>query len=936
MKIFACITLLTLWFYQPASAQVIWTVPAFPNKFDDVTVYFDASQGNGALAGFVGDVYAHTGVITSESANGGDWKHVIGNWGVPDARVLMTRVDENIYSISLNIATFYGIPTQEEVLKMAFVFRNVNGSIVGRNADGSDIFTDVYPSNNGLYLTVRSPSESDAVILSNDSLLIDVIASDTVTLRIYDNGNLIFSATTDRALFFYHPVTLGEHLLLFEAIGDTTVTIEKKFFVLNPNPLKINPPAGVASGLNYFTDSTYVFQLVAPLKDFVFLLSPQNNYTPDEDFQMQLAEDNRTFWIEVPRAWFADGKNTYQYLVEGGIRIADPHSEVVLDPFHDAWVDVNVMATLPPYPTGMTTGIVTAFDEGYQPYAFVIPDFEKPAKPSLIIYELLLRDFLANHSFTSLLDTLDYFDRLGVNVIELMPVSEFEGNDSWGYNQSFHMAVDKYYGTRDQLKAFIDAAHQRGIAVVLDVVFNHVFSQSPLAQMYWDANNSRPSPENPYLNVIPKHPFNVGSDVNHESLVTKQWVKRTLSHWINEFKFDGFRFDLSKGMTQFNSGNDAGLMARYDAGRIAILKDYANHIWSVDSTSYVILEHFANNDEEIELSNYGMMLWGNMNYQFNQAAKGFQSDLEWIDYTVRGWNDPHVVGYMESHDEERLMVRLLNEGDSEGDYNTRELPTALERIAAASAIFYSVPGPKMIWQFGELGYDFSINRCTNGTISNNCRLDPKPIRWDYLQNPDREKLRRATAAMIHLRTEYPTFSTEDFEFADGNFYLKTVHLNHPEMDAVTLANFRVTPSEINPKFQQTGAWYEYFTGDSVIVTNTQEKLLFGPGDYRIYTSKRITPPEGFVTSNIYPEVHEVALFPSLVSKNSQVFGYLPSEIEVKSIWMADMSGIQHEIIYEYNMDGGFSFTIPKQLASGMYFVKVTTNENYFVGKVILQ
>src|SRR5690606_8958525 len=138
---------------------------------------------------------------------------------------------------------------------------------------------------------------------------------------------------------------------------------------------------------------------------------------------------------------------------------------------------------------------------------------------------------------------------------------------------------------------------------------------------------------------------------------------------------------------------------------------------------------------------------------------------------------------------------------------------ALQRIAAASAIFYSVPGPKMLWQFGEMGYDFSINRCTNGTISNDCRLSRKPIRWDYLMQDNRAHLFRVTAALMHLKTHYPTFSTEDFVFADGNFFLKTIHLRHPDMDAVTLVNFRVVDSEINPKFPYPGTWYEYFSGD---------------------------------------------------------------------------------------------------------------------------
>ena len=126
--------------------------------------------------------------------------------------------------------------------------------------------------------------------------------------------------------------------------------------------------------------------------------------------------------------------------------------------------------------------------------------------------------------------------------------------------------------------------------------------------------------------------------------------------------------------------------------------------------AYLILEHFADNSEEIVLSNYGFMLWGNLNYSFNQNTMGYASgsDVSWLSYKTRGWNSPHVVGYMESHDEERLMVKNLAYGNSNGGYNVKDLSTALDRQEAASVIFYGIPGPKMLWQFGELGYDKSI------------------------------------------------------------------------------------------------------------------------------------------------------------------------------------------------------------------------------------
>ncbi|NOZ04318.1 MAG: hypothetical protein GXO92_06915 [FCB group bacterium] len=101
-----------------------------------------------------------------------------------------------------------------------------------------------------------------------------------------------------------------------------------------------------------------------------------------------------------------------------------------------------------------------------------------------MIYELLVRDFIDRHDYQTLIDTLDYLEKLGINAIELMPINEFEGNSSWGYNPSFYFAPDKYYGTRQDLKLFIDECHRRGIAVIMDIVLNHTYGQSPLVSGY--------------------------------------------------------------------------------------------------------------------------------------------------------------------------------------------------------------------------------------------------------------------------------------------------------------------------------------------------------------------------------------------------------------------------------------------------------------------
>jgi len=186
-----------------------------------------------------------------------------------------------------------------------------------------------------------------------------------------------------------------------------------------------------------------------------------------------------------------------------------------------------------------------------------------------------------------------------------MPISEFEGNLSWGYNPNYYFAPDKYYGTKNALKHFIDECHSRGIAVIQDMVLNHSFGTSPMVMLYWDALNNRPAANNPWFNPIAKHDFNVGYDFNHESEATKYLVNRVVKYWINEYHVDGYRFDLSKGFTQTNTLGNTTAWGHYDQSRINIWQRISDSIWSVKPNAYVILEHFADNDEENRFIQHG-------------------------------------------------------------------------------------------------------------------------------------------------------------------------------------------------------------------------------------------------------------------------------------------------------------------------------------------
>jgi len=198
---------------------------------------------------------------------------------------------------------------------------------------------------------------------------------------------------------------------------------------------------------------------------------------------------------------------------------------------------------------------------------------------------------------------------------------------------------------------------------------------------------------------------------------------------------------------------------------------------------------------------------------------------------------------MESHDEERLMYENMKYGNVNGAYNTRELNTALERMEEAAAFFFTIPGPKMIWQFGELGYDFNINY--------NGRVGSKPIKWEYKNNPNRQHLLKTYQALIKLKTENPCFRTSDFDISAWGKQ-KQIHINDGSMNVTIFGNFDVADQNTYTGFQHTGKWYDYFTGNELDVTNTQMTIPLKPGKFHIYTNKKLPVPD--MSIHVAPDV----------------------------------------------------------------------------------
>ena len=604
--------------------------------------------------------------------------------------------------------------------------------------------------------------------------------------------------------------------------GDTAVTGGKEL------------PAGAVDGVTYINSGkSVIFNLYAPSKTSVSVVGDFNNWTASAKYAMNHTPDGKRWWIQVDNL-DANTEYAYQYLIDGSLKVADPYTEKVLDPDNDKYLTADTYPGLKAYPTGKTTGNVSVLQANQPAYSWKNATFARPEKKKLVIYELLVRDFIDKHNYQTLKDTLNYLANLGVNAIELMPINEFEGNLSWGYNPSFYFAPDKYYGTKNALKAFIDECHSRGIAVIQDMVLNHSFGQSPMVQMYFNTAAGKPAANNPWYNVDPTHPYNVGYQFNHESAATKYSVKNVIKFWMQEYKIDGFRFDLSKGFTQVNYGtSDAavGPWGQYDASRVAIWKEYNNYIKSIDNNNfYVILEHFAANQEEKELAGEGMMLWNNLNYNANEATMGWltNSNFQGIFYDQHTFTLPYqLVGYFESHDEERLMFKNEAYGNALGSYSVKDIPSGLKREEMAAAFLLSVPGPKMIWQFGELGYDKTID--LNGRTGN------KPILWNYNADPLRRHLYSIYSQLINLRKKNAVFATTDYVY-NLSGAVKTIQLKDAGANVEVVGNFDVASQTVNITFPSTGTYTDALTGGSINVASLSYSITLAPGEYHVYSS----------------------------------------------------------------------------------------------------
>ncbi len=911
--------------------------PALANEA--VTITFD-KEGT-PLSAYTGTIYAHIGL----TVDGTDWQFVKGEWNNNTTQPALTPIaGTTTYKLELtpDLYTSFGVPTTSTITKICVVFRAATGS-----PQSANIFLNV----GAFQVNLNTPVQNSTTILNSGGSL-NITASNTngnASYSLKANGTVI-NTNTATTNYAYNHTNITNNTNYELTISQGTSAVVKTFsVVVAPTVVEEAMPAGLEDGITYNDADATVATLVldAPGKDFVYVAGSFNDWVPSSAYAMKKDPASGKFWLQL--TGLTSGTNySYQYWVVDQtplagspaiVKTADPYSTLVLSSFDDSGIPASTYPDMPVYPQGQERE-VTVLQTGQTAYNWQVTNFTKPKKEDLVIYEALVRDFDEDRNYQDLIDKIDYFTTLGINALELMPVMEFEGNESWGYNTAFHMATDKFYGPSDKLKELIDLCHQNGIAVILDVALNHAFDRNPMVRMWMNDPDGDgwggPTAENPYFNTVAKHSYNVGNDFNHQLPRTQNYVKRVVKHWIEEYHIDGFRWDLTKGFTQNCTAADESCTNAYQQDRVDVLKEYADYSWSLDPTHYTIFEHLGTDAEEKEWANYkynegkGIMVWGKMTDPYNQLTMGYadQSNIARVGHMAHSnFLGKRVVGYAESHDEERLMYKNLQFGNTANpNHNVKDLNVALSRMSAQGAVFFMVPGPKMIWQLGELGWDLSIFTCNNGTVNptggtdGDCKLDTKPQpQWenDWLGIAQRSKIYYNWKRMIQLKKDEAVFEGS-YTMASANtltpkIYISDATLPSTELNSVVvLSNFGVTNQSVTPDFPSTGTWYNLMDNTAFEVTGTTTPIDLPPGEFRIYGNKTVVLGTGDKA------VQQVSLYPNPAS---DVFTLTVPAARV------EIYALTGQLVKTFGTTEAFGIYDVSSLNTGVYLVKVTDAEN---------
>jgi len=427
--------------------------PLFPSLDEQLKITFRSNEGNKAMKDEL-EAYVHTGLNS-------DWTPSSA-WLDNDAKYKLTKLADNEFQLTIaDLRAYFGVNASFTADEMRAIFRNADGSKQGKDVDNNDFSIPIYDSN--LHVRIETPTKTHYTVAKNETISVSAVSNSSDKIEVYIDG----TKQSEKNGAYYKTeintgITAGLHTVQVKATqGATTATDEFTFYVLGDEVVE-TVPANIVDGINYIDDNTVTLAIFAPYKQNIFVIGDFNNWQQNQNYRMKHDVANNRFWVTVS-GLTKEEEYGFQYLIDGDLRLADAYTEKVLDEGNDQYIPSSVYPNLKSYPTGKTSHIVSVLQTGQTNYNWQVQNFVPKEinefQPTLNIYELHLRDFTLDGEIGTVKEAikkLDYLQSLGINAIELMPINEFEGNDSWGYNPSFYFATDKAYGTKDDYKMFID------------------------------------------------------------------------------------------------------------------------------------------------------------------------------------------------------------------------------------------------------------------------------------------------------------------------------------------------------------------------------------------------------------------------------------------------------------------------------------------------
>jgi 1,4-alpha-glucan branching enzyme len=515
-------------------------------------------------------------------------------------------------------------------------------------------------------------------------------------------------------------------------------------------------PPQIANGAHDRGDGTVSFALWAPWKQSVHLIGDFNNWDATAD---PLAVDQQgLWWIEKQ---LDHGTYGYQFVLDGATVISDPYARRL------RWADGS------PQPHAL-------LEVGAQPYTWGDDGFQIKPLNQLVIYELHVGDFSPAGTFAGVTERLAHLAYIGVNAIELMPIQEFPGDRSWGYNPAYFFTPESSYGSSEELKQLIDAAHQKGIGVLLDMVFNHTVQDSPLNLLYsYD--------ENPYFSDR-GNPWGF-PDLDHWNDATKRLIDDIQSYWLNEFHIDGFRYDYVEGI-----GYDGIGGMSFIAWAARQRKPYA----------YLIAEDIVADpaavvrDTEIDASwhwQFAKVLRAQLregDYEGNQYG-----DLDALVRVLSFAGDGYVdnaqpINYLETHDEERIIFEAMtNPAINEAG--------ALRKSMLGAIMLFTAQGVPMLYHGQEFGAHAQKT------------IDVSKIPWQFMESDGGHQLFHHYATLAYLRHTQSALQHNDFAvlLADHERKLLAYHRWDGDNSVVVAVNLTPETQNVALTFPRAGRWHEW-------------------------------------------------------------------------------------------------------------------------------